>query len=141
MFFAGLIAWGASLGTIVLAHGDLSPFGRDRGFAVTTSSIFLGTTVGGLLWAAIKGRALLTPMVVALGIWIAFFFACGLPPYILGIFGAPAEMTLRKTGQANGYSDEWIEKALLGPAMSAASGYMVDVYLWELLAEIRGKQQ
>lgn len=57
-------------------------------------------------------------------------------PFLLGLFGRPSDEAIRQRASANGYSLEWIEKALHGPAISAASPYMVDVYLWELRAEV-----
>lgn len=140
IFFLGLIAWGVSLWIIVLGHADLISLGRERGFAVGTSSIFLATTVGGLLWAVGKARILLTPMMIVSGLWIMAFFAFGFSPYVVGLFGAPSEERIRETAQANGYSEEWIEKALHGPAMSSATDYMVDVYQWELFAEVKQPQ-
>jgi len=124
----------------VLGHADLISIGRDRSFAVTTNSIFLITTSGGLLWATAKARVLLTPMIIVLGIWIMAFFAFGFSPYVMGLFGAPSEQKIRKTAEANEYSKDWIEKALRGPAVSAATSYMVDTYQWELLAEVKHPQ-
>lgn len=140
VFFLGLVAWGVSLWIVVLGHADLISIGRGRGFAGTTNSIFVITTAGGLFWAASKARNLLTPMIIVLGLWIMAFFAFGFSPYVMGLFGAPSEQKIRKTAEANGYSKDWIEKALHGPAVSAATSYMVDAYQWELLAEVRRPQ-
>lgn len=137
LFFVGLVAWGVSFGVIVLGHADLLPIGRDRTFGVATSLMFLITSIGGIFWAAAKSRILLTQMIIAFGIWMMAFFAFGIWPYALGMFGAPSEERIRQTAQANGYSDGWIEKALHGPARSAATSYMVDVYRWELLSEVK----
>ena len=63
-----------------------------------------------------------------------------LSPYALGLFGALSEERIREAAQANGYSDEWIDKVIHGPAVSAATSYMVDVYQWELFSEVKHPQ-
>jgi hypothetical protein len=140
IFFLGLIAWGASLWIVALGHADPIAIGRDRSFGITMNLISLVTTIGGLLWAVAKARVLLIPMTIAVGVWIKAFLVFGFLPYVTGLFGAPSEEKIRATAEANGYSNEWIEKALCGPAMSAATEYMVDVYQWELLAEVKQPQ-
>lgn len=137
IFYIGLIGWGVSLWIIVLSHADLLSIGRDRAFAIITNLVFLFTTSGGILWAATKAKMLLTPMIVGFGLWIMAFLGFGFWPYTLGLFGAPSEAKIREAAQANGYSEEWIEKAIHGPAVSAATGYMVDVYQWVLLFDVR----
>ena len=137
LFFGGLVAWVAALLVTALAHSDLPLWGRSRYFPLITSMLFFSTTVCGIVWAARNSKLLLTPMVITVVWWSVAGYGIGGRTLIPAMFGPPSEERIREIAQANGYPEDWTEKALHGPAMSAASSYMVDAYLWGLLSEVR----
>ena len=141
IFFSGLIAWFISFWVIALGHADLISIGRERVFGITVNIMFLFSTLGGIFWAIAKAKRLLTPMIIASGLWVAVCLSFGFLPYILGLFGAPSEDKIIENAIVNGYSQDWITKALNGPVVSASTSYMVDVYQWQLLAEVKHKNK
>lgn len=130
------MGWATALLLTALAHADLPLWGRDRHLLSISSGVFGLTTLGGWVWAVLCARRLFWPMFFAGLLWLGVILGGG-RDFFLGLTGPPSIDVIRMTAVRNGYPEEWIEKSLHGPAVSAASDYMVDVYLWELLSEVR----
>lgn len=132
-----LIAWALLLVVISIQNFGGVSFAKGRTFAILSNSVFLLTTLGIFGVAIVKAKPSLIPMIFILGLWLVGFFTLGFLPYAYALFGGPSRATIQQTASENGYPEDWIDNALMGPAISAANEYTTNVYQWELLGQVK----
>ncbi|WP_269541593.1 hypothetical protein [Cerasicoccus fimbriatus] len=119
-----------------MAHADLFLFGKTLVFSVILNLLFFGATLVTSIWAFRQKKKTWLPVLLPITIWLVLAVILGLPAYILAFFGSPSTESIQAAAKIKEIDPEWIDKAVLGPPVSAATPYQHDAYTWSLYLEV-----